>query len=143
MTTPAAKPWLVFFGIVGLYAVSSIILEAIGLSGKMEMECSNSTAVQYQQQHHPVRDQLCYPTTDYHFVRRVDQDSRAIILQSHYGSTEKTMGGDEFYPTIIFNNNTATGLGFMAVVDFSTSDFETCPKYQNWANFINKSTTES
>ena len=36
-----------------------------------------------------------------------------------------------------------TGLGFMAVVDFATSDFETCPKYQNWANFINKSTTES
>ena len=35
------------------------------------------------------------------------------------------------------------GLGFMAVVDFATSDFETCPKYQNWANFINKSTTES
>ena len=33
------------------------------------------------------------------------------------------------------------GLGFMAVVDFATSDFETCPKYQNWANFINKSTT--
>ena len=113
MTTPAAKPWLVFFGIVGLYAVSSIILETIGLSGKME--CSNSTAVQYQQHYHPVRDQLCYPTTDYHFVRRVDQDSRAIILQSHYGSTEKTMGGDEFYPTIIFNN-TASGLGLMAVV---------------------------
>ena len=36
-----------------------------------------------------------------------------------------------------------SGLGFMAVVDFATSDFETCPKYQNWANFINKSTTES
>ena len=36
------------------------------------------------------------------------------------------------------------GLGFMAVVDFAnTSDFETCPKYQNWANFINKSTTKS
>ena len=35
------------------------------------------------------------------------------------------------------------GLGFMAVVDFATSDFETCPKYQNWANFINKFTTES
>ena len=35
------------------------------------------------------------------------------------------------------------GLGFMAVVDFATSDFETCPKYQNWANFINKSRTES
>ena len=35
------------------------------------------------------------------------------------------------------------GLGFMAVVDFATSDFETCPKYKNWANFINKSTTES
>ena len=33
--------------------------------------------------------------------------------------------------------------GFMAVVDFATGDFETCPKYQNWANFINKSTTES
>ena len=28
----------------------------------------------------------------------------------------------------------------MAVVDFATSDFETCPEYQNWANFINKST---
>ena len=27
----------------------------------------------------------------------------------------------------------------MAVVDFATSDLETCPKYQNWANFINKS----
>ena len=36
-----------------------------------------------------------------------------------------------------------SGLGFMAVVDFATSDFETCPKNQNWANFINKSTTES
>ena len=24
---------------------------------------------------------------------------------------------------------------FMAVVDFDTSDFETCPKYQNWANW--------
>ena len=35
------------------------------------------------------------------------------------------------------------GLGFMAVVHFATSDFETCPKYQNWANFIDKSTTES
>ena len=35
------------------------------------------------------------------------------------------------------------GLGFMAVVNFATSDFETCPKYQNWANFINKSTTDS
>ena len=31
----------------------------------------------------------------------------------------------------------------MAVVDFATSDFEICPKYQNWANFINESTTES
>ena len=37
----------------------------------------------------------------------------------------------------------SSGLGFMAVVDFATSDFETCPNYQNWANFINKSTTES
>ena len=36
-----------------------------------------------------------------------------------------------------------SGLGFMAVVDFATSDFETCPKYQSWASFINKSTTES
>ena len=36
-----------------------------------------------------------------------------------------------------------SGLGFMAVVDFGTSDFETCQKYQNWANFINKSKTES
>ena len=35
------------------------------------------------------------------------------------------------------------GLGFMAVVDVATSDFETRPKYQNWANFINKCTTES
>ena len=26
-------------------------------------------------------------------------------------------------------------MGFMAVVDFATSDFETCPKYQIWANF--------
>ena len=34
-------------------------------------------------------------------------------------------------------------LGFMAVVDFATGDFETCPKYQNWASFINKSVTES
>ena len=39
--------------------------------------------------------------------------------------------------------DTLAGLGFMTVVDFATSDFETCPKYQNWANFINKSTTES
>ena len=35
------------------------------------------------------------------------------------------------------------GLGFMAVVDFAPRDFETCPKYQNWANFDNKSTAES
>ena len=40
-------------------------------------------------------------------------------------------------------DKSVAGLGFTAVVDFATSDFETCPKYQNWANFINKSTTES
>ena len=34
-------------------------------------------------------------------------------------------------------------VGFMAVVDFATIDFEACQKYQNWSNFINKSTTES
>ena len=36
-----------------------------------------------------------------------------------------------------------SGLGFVAVVDFATSDFETCPKFPNWVNFIDKSTTES
>ena len=40
-------------------------------------------------------------------------------------------------------SNCGSGSGFMAVVDFATSDFETCPKYQKWANFINKHTTES
>ena len=52
-------------------------------------------------------------------------------------TTEREGEGDEGV------SGSGSGLGFVAVVDFATSDFETCPKYQNWANFINKSTTES
>ena len=97
-------PWAVIIGIVGLYVANNIILEAIRYSGKVyNMECSNASRVQYQHQN-PVQHQLCYPTSDYQVVR-VDQDSGVIILQSYYGSTEKTIGGDEFYSTIVFKNN--------------------------------------
>ena len=37
----------------------------------------------------------------------------------------------------------SSGLGFMAVVIDLLFDFETCPNFQNWINFTNKSTTES
>ena len=98
------KPWLVIIGIVGLYVANNIILEAIGYSGKVwNMECNNASRIRYQEQN-TVQYQLCYPTTDYHIVQ-VDQGSGAILLQSYYGSTEKTIGGDEFYPTIVFKSN--------------------------------------
>ena len=46
----------------------------------------------------------CYPTTYYHVVQ-VDQDSGTVHFQSYCGSTEKTIGGDEFYPTIVLKSN--------------------------------------
>ena len=54
----------------------------------------------------PPQQQQCYPTTSYSLVQ-IDPVSRAVILKSHYddGLKEKTMGGDEFYPTVVFNNN--------------------------------------
>ena len=38
--------------------------------------------------------EMCYPTSNYHILQ-VDEVSRALILQSHSGLKEKTMGGDE------------------------------------------------
>ena len=45
--------------------------------------------------------------------------------------------------TIVNAITTERGWDSWLLYDFATSDFETCPKFQNWANFINKSTTES
>ena len=98
------KPWLVIIGIVGLYVANNIILEAIRYSGKVwNMECNYASRIRYQEQN-TGRHLLCYPTTYYHIVQ-VDQGSGAMLLQSYYGSTEKTIGGDEFYPTIVFKSN--------------------------------------
>eukprot|EP00957_Ditylum_brightwellii_P211619 15366385-Ditylum_brightwellii.AAC.1 len=56
------------------------------------------------------QQQQCYPTTSYRLFD-IDQDSHAIILQSHYGSFKKTVGGDEFYPTILFKDDIVVAVG--------------------------------
>ena len=39
--------------------------------------------------------------------------------------------------------NPNSGSGLMVVADFTASDFEIYPNYQNWQNFLTKFTTES
>ena len=145
MKTPGVKPWtvrpwIVIIGIIGLYTSYSIILKSIGLSSQADKSLrphihfmSNLSSSESPRQmvmtafsnthtttdkynlNYPMKDQLCYPTTNYHFIKQVDQDSQAILLQSYYGSTVKTMGGDEFYPTITLNNPVSGKEEVMAV----------------------------
>jgi len=58
------------------------------------------------------QQQICDPTTNYRLSQLQGQE---IILQSYYGSKEKTTGGDEFYSTIIFNNSPADSSTVVAV----------------------------
>lgn len=78
-------------------------------------DCKNTTTPKVQVQQLPLQPQEpCYPTTSYRLLG-IDSNSTAAIFQSYYGSNQKTMGGDEFYPMILFNSTQETEPQVVAV----------------------------
>lgn len=103
---PRLAQWKIFaiigatvFAIIYLFE-ESILIAKVNVGGTHTH--TNAESQSQSQSQSLQQAQMCFPTTSYRFVE-IDQESHAIIFKSYYGSKQKSMGGDELYPTLVFN----------------------------------------